>query len=122
MRFNISSNTLSSQLSGLAKVINSKNSLPILDSFLFEVHNGQLVITASDSENTMRTTLHPDNCEGEGNFCVNSNTILNAVKELAEQPLTIDVNYDEWKIYISYMNGYRVAISTDLSLRHWQSE
>ena len=105
MRFNISSNTLSSQLSGLAKVINSKNSLPILDSFLFEVHNGQLVITASDSENTMRTTLHPDNCEGEGNFCVNSNTILNAVKELAEQPLTIDINYDEWKIYISYMNG-----------------
>lgn len=105
MRFNISSNALSSQLLTLSKVINSKNSLPILDSFLFEVHNGQLTITASDSEVVMRTTLQLEECEGEGNFAVNNHTIIDAVKELPEQPLVIDVNYDEWKIYITYMNG-----------------
>lgn len=105
MRFSISSSALSSRLATLAKVVNSKNSLPILDSFLFEVHNGQLVVTASDSENVMSTTLILDNCEGEGNFAVNNHTILDAVKELPEQPLTIDVNYDEWKMYITYQNG-----------------
>ena len=105
MRFNISSNALSSRLLALSKVINSKNSLPILDSFLFEVHNAQLIVTASDSENVMQTTLQLDECEGEGNFVVNNHTIIDAVKELPEQPLTIDINYDEWKMYITYQNG-----------------
>lgn len=105
MRFSISSSALSSRLATLAKVVNSKNSLPILDSFLFEVHNSQLTVTASDSENVLRTTLGLEFCEGEGNFAVNNHTILDAVKELPEQPLTIDVNYDEWKMYITYQNG-----------------
>lgn len=105
MRFNISSNALSSRLLTLSKVINSKNSLPILDSFLFEVHDAQLTVTASDSENVMQTILPLDGCEGEGNFVVNNHTIIDAVKELPEQPLTIDINYDEWKMYITYQNG-----------------
>ena len=105
MRFSISSSVLSSRLATLAKVVNSKNSLPILDSFLFEVHNNQLSVTASDSENIMRTTIALDYCEGEGNFAVNNHTILDAVKELPEQPLTIDINYDEWKMYVTYQNG-----------------
>lgn len=105
MRFNISSNALSSRLLTLSKVINSKNSLPILDSFLFEVHDAQLTVTASDSENVMQTILPLDSCEGEGNFVVNNHTIIDAVKELPEQPLTIDINYDEWKMYITYQNG-----------------
>lgn len=105
MRFSISSSALSSRLTTLAKVVNSKNSLPILDNFLFEVHNGELTITASDSENVMRTTLALDSCDGEGNFAVNNHTILDAVKELAEQPLAIDINYDEWKMYVTYQNG-----------------
>ncbi len=105
MRFIISSSTLSNRLLTLVKVINSKNSLPILNSFLFEVHDNQLNVTASDSENVMRSALQLDTCEGEGNFAVNSHTIIDAVKELPEQPLTIDVNYDEWKMYITYQNG-----------------
>ncbi len=105
MRFNLSSTALSSRLLTLSRVINSKNSLPILDSFLFEVHDGQITITASDSENVMRGTLNLDSCEGEGDFAVNNHTILDAVKELPEQPLTLDVNMGEMKIYITYQNG-----------------
>ena len=68
MRFTLSSTALSSRLQTLARVINSKNSLPILDSFLFEVRNQQLFITASDSENVMRSVLALDQVDGEGNF------------------------------------------------------
>lgn len=105
MRFNISSNTLSNRLLTLSRVINSKNSLPILDDFLFEVTNGQLVITASDSENVMTSLLPLDESEGEGSFAVSNHTIIDAVKELPEQPLNIDVNFDEMKMYITYQNG-----------------
>ena len=105
MRFNLSSTALSSRLLTLSRVINSKNSLPILDCFLFEVHGGQLTITASDSENVMRGTLNLERCEGEGDFVVNHHTILDAVKELPEQPLILDANLDEMNIYVTYQNG-----------------
>ena len=105
MRFNLSSTALGSRLLTLSRVINSKNSLPILDCFLFSVHDGQLTLTASDSENVMRGTLNLENCEGEGDFAVNNHTILDAVKELPEQPLSLDVDMGEMKIYITYQNG-----------------
>ena len=83
MRFTLSSTALSSRLQTLARVINSKNSLPILDSFLFEVHDQQIFITASDSENVMKSSLALDECDGEGSFAVPNRTLLDAVKELA---------------------------------------
>lgn len=105
MKFTLSSGALNSRLQSLAKVINSKNSLPILDSFLFEVANDSLKITASDSENIMQTTIALDSCEGEGVFAVPNRTILDAVKELSEQPLTFDIDVEALTIKILYQNG-----------------
>lgn len=105
MKFTLSSGALNSRLQSLAKVINSKNSLPILDSFLFEVANDSLKITASDSENIMQTTIALDSCEGEGVFAVPNRTILDAVKELSEQPLTFDIDVETLTIKILYQNG-----------------
>lgn len=105
MRFNLSSQTLSSRLLSLARVINSKNTLQILDCFLFEVAGGQVTITASDSENVMKATLNLDDCEGDGRFAVNNRTIIDAVKELPDQPLKIEVVPEENKMYVSYQNG-----------------
>ena len=105
MRFTLSSSALSSRLSILSKVINSKNALPILDCFLFEVVNNTLTITASDSENVMKTSMPLDDSDGEGKFAVNNRTILDAVKELPEQPLTIDVDTQSYVIKVIYQNG-----------------
>ena len=105
MRFTLSSTALSSSLSQLARVINSKNSLAILDCILFQIHDGQLVLTASDSENTMKTSLQLDEYEGEADICIPSRTILDSVKELPEQPLTFEVNTADYTIQVSYQNG-----------------
>ena len=105
MRITLSSSALSSRLGILSKVINSKNGMPILDCFLFEVANSQLTITASDSENVLQTTMSLDYAEGEGKFAVNNRTILDAVKELPEQPLTIDVETSTYTIKVIYQNG-----------------
>ena len=105
MKFTLSSSALSSRLQTLAKVINSKNSLPILESFLFQVHNGQLTITASDSENVMQTSLALDKFDTDGNFAIPSHTVLDAVKELPEQPLTFEVNMNTYEVTAGYQNG-----------------
>lgn len=110
MRFTLSSTALNSRLQTLSKVINSKNSLPILESFLFQVKNGQMTITASDNENTMQSSIALDDHEGEGDFAVPSHTILDAVKELPEQPLTFEVNPETFEVTVAYQNGvYRFA-------------
>ena len=105
MRFIISSTALSSRLQTLSRVISNKNSLPILDSFLCEVSNGQLTLTTSDSENVMQTTIQTDECEGDGAFALTSQTILDAMKELPEQPLQFSVNIDQATITIIYQGG-----------------
>lgn len=105
MRFTLSSTALSSRLQTLSKVINSKNSLSILECFLFQVHNGQISITASDSENIMRTTINLDEFDSEGDFAIPSHTVLDAVKELPEQPLTFEVNLETYEVMVGYQNG-----------------
>lgn len=105
MQFTLSSGTLNSRLQNLARVINSKNTLNILDCFLFEVANNQLKVTASDNENVMQTTIELDECSGEGRFALPNKTILNAVKELPEQPLSFNVNDSDYSIEINYQNG-----------------
>lgn len=105
MRLTISSTALASRLSALSKVFSSKNSIPILNCYLFEVNNNQLTITASDSENIMTTNLQLDEeCEN-GMFAVNNQTISDAVKELPEQPLTLDVDMATYAIKVIYLNG-----------------
>ena len=105
MRFTLSSTTLSSRLSTLSKVITNKNAIAILESFLFEVRDGQLTITASDSENVMKSTCALDETDGNGSFAVSSQTILDAVRELPEQPLTFDVDTHQLVVKVYYQNG-----------------
>ena len=105
MRLTISSTALASRLSALSKVFNSKNSMPILDCYLFEVAGDTLTITASDSENVMTTSMQLDAADGNGTFAVNNRTISDAVKELPEQPLTLDVDMATYAIKVIYMNG-----------------
>lgn len=105
MRFSLSSAALSGRLQSLAKVINSKNPLPILGSFLFDIHDGLMTITASDNENVMTATLGTNMCEGAARFAIPCHTILDAVKELPDQPLTFEVNADTFEITVNYLNG-----------------
>lgn len=107
MRFTVSSSALSSKLNMLAKVIGSKNSLPILDCFLFQVANGEMSITASDSDNVIKSTLALTDHDGEGEFCVPNRVILDALKEQPEQPLHFDVDAagEAVAIKIVYQNG-----------------
>ncbi len=106
MTFTISSTTLANSLTTLAKVLNSKNTLPILNCFLFEINEDKLTITASDTEIIMKATVDllekaPEN----GVFAIPNENILNAVKELAEQPLSISVDMENYQVEVIYQNG-----------------
>lgn len=105
MRFTVSSTALSSKLQALSKVINSKNSMPILECFLFEINGQQLSMTASDGENVMKSTIALDAADADARFAVPSATVLEAMRELPEQPLQFDVDLNSQNIIIHYQNG-----------------
>ena len=105
MRFTLSSTALSSKLNALSRVINSKNSLPILADFLFDINDNVLYLTASDSENVMKTQLELTESDGNGRFCIGNHDLLEAVKGFSEQPITFDVDQATNIAKISYQNG-----------------
>ncbi|OYP40224.1 DNA polymerase III subunit beta [Prevotella sp. P5-50] len=105
MRFTVSSTALSSKLNALAKVINSKNSLPILADFLFDIQDNVLYLTASDSENVINTQMELTENDANGRFAINNHDLLEAIKGFSEQPITFDVNLQDNIAKISYQNG-----------------
>ncbi|MCH5177185.1 MAG: DNA polymerase III subunit beta [Prevotellaceae bacterium] len=105
MRFNVSSTVLCNRLQTLSRVLASKNSLQILDCILFELAGGTLRLTASDSETTLVTTLDVQEADADGRFAIKASTIINGLKEISEQPITIDVNGESHEILITYQNG-----------------
>ena len=105
MRFTLSSTALSSKLSALSRVINSKNALPILGDFVFEIKDNVLYLTASDSENVMKTQLELTESDGYSRFAIGNHDLLEAMKGFSEQPITFEVNQEQNLVKISYQNG-----------------
>ena len=105
MKFIVSSTALFSHLQAISRVINSKNSLPILDCFLLELQDGTLSMTASDNETTLSTSIEVNEFDGDGRLAVSSKTLLEALKEIPEQPLSFQINPSNLEITVQYQNG-----------------
>lgn len=105
MKFTISSSTLLSLLATTGKVVSSKNTLPILDYFLFDLKGKTLKVTASDLETTLVGSVEVDSVEREGVIAAPVKLMLDSLKEFSEQPLTIEANEDTWEITISWKSG-----------------
>lgn len=87
MKFIVSSGELLKQLQMVGGVINSSNTLPILDNFLFELNQNKLKISASDLETTITTELEIES-ESEGSMAVSARLLLDMLKTFPNQPLT----------------------------------
>ena len=91
MHFIVSSSQLLRHLSSLSGVLNSSNTLPILDNFLFELGPGEAVISASDLETTMTTKLEVKT-EDTGSIAVPAKMLLDILKAFPDIPLTFKVD------------------------------
>jgi len=105
MKFVVSSTELLGHLQAISRVISSKNTLPILDNFLFNISGNDLEITASDLESTLITRMRLDNITGSGTIALPARILLDTLKEFSEQPLTFDINPDTMAVVINSENG-----------------
>ena len=105
MNFTVSSSLLSSRLQTISRVINSKNTIPVLDCILFELEGNKLTLTASDPDNTLNTSLEVVDCSEDFCFAISAKILIDSLKEISEQPLRFEVNKDTLEITIYYQNG-----------------
>jgi len=112
MKFIVSSTYLLKQLQVLGGVINSSNTLPILDNFLFELNGTELTISASDLETTMSSTITVES-DTDGSVAIPAKLLLDTLKTFPEQPLTfiieenntIEISSNHGKYALAYANG-----------------
>ncbi|MCK9413014.1 MAG: DNA polymerase III subunit beta [Prolixibacteraceae bacterium] len=105
MKFVVSSTELLKHLNAISRVISSKNTLPILDNFLFRLEGKSLSITASDLETTLITTMELDHSEDDGLVALPAKILLDTLKEFPEQPLSFQLDADTMGMSILSANG-----------------
>ncbi len=121
MKFIVSSSQLLKQIQILGGVINTNNTLPILDNFLFELSDNQLKISASDLETTMSTTIDVE-ADETGAIAVPARLLLDILKTFPDQPLTfkvednntIEISSDSGKYALAYADGAEFPRSVEL--------
>ncbi len=107
MKFIVSSSALLKQLQQISGVINTNTVLPILEDFLFEIEKNKLTVIATDLETVMKIHMEIE-AKDSGKVCIPAKILMDSLKNIADQPLTfnIDKNYS---IEITSDNGkYKV--------------
>lgn len=105
MNFTVSSSLLSSRLQTISRVINSKNTIPVLDCILFELEGNKLTLTASDPDNTLNTSIDVVDCSEDFSFAISAKILIDSLKEISEQPIRFEVKKDTLETTIFYQNG-----------------
>ena len=106
MKFNVSSKALYNATSAVSKVINSKNTLAILDNFLINLSGNILTITGSDQENALTARIEVEKAKGDGSVCLGARRLVELLKAIPDQGVTVDLNEDTLEMQLTYQSGH----------------
>ncbi|MDC0034393.1 MAG: DNA polymerase III subunit beta [Cryomorphaceae bacterium MED-G11] len=112
MKFIVSSSLLYKEIQTLGGIINSTNTLPILDNFLFEINNNKLTLSSSDLESTMTSEIEIESTTTD-KVAISAKLLTDILKTFSEQPLTfsktdnntIEISASNGKYSLAYLNG-----------------
>lgn len=121
MKFIVSSSYLLKQLQVLGGIINTNNTLPILENFLFDLDGNALSVSASDLETTISSKLEVESNE-KGSVCIPARLLLETLKTFPEQPLTftiednntMEISSDHGKYALAYASGEEFPTAIEL--------
>ena len=82
MKFSCSRDALINALSIAQKGVSNKTTLPVLEGILFQVYNNQLVLTSTDLEIGVQTSI-PANVDMDGEIILSSNLITEVIRKLS---------------------------------------
>lgn len=95
---------LQKHLQKVCGAINGKNTLPVYDYILCELNNDVLTLTGTDTNIQITSYLTVNHPEGDSEFCIDR-TILDTLKTLPHQPVTIEINPRSSQAILSHASG-----------------
>ncbi len=109
MKLTIKKELLLNALNKVSKAISTKNLIPVLAGVKFDLKKKGLILTASDNDITIQTTIDATNnddfrIEEEGSIIIQGKYILDIVRKLPDKYINIEV-FDELKILIYTENS-----------------
>ncbi|MBO0937544.1 DNA polymerase III subunit beta [Fibrella sp. HMF5335] len=114
MKFLVSSSVLLKNLLTINGVVAANPIVPILENFLLRIdtgddNTGMLTVTASDLQTTMTTQIPVDASEG-GAIAIPAKLLLDTLRSLPDQPITININTETFGTEILTDNGrYKIS-------------
>lgn len=109
MKFVVSSSTLLKQLSAINGVVSTNPIVPILENFLLSLDGNTLTATASDLQTVMTTEIKVES-EDKGAIAIPAKLLLDTLRGLPEQPVTLKIDRDTFGTEIVSENGrYRLS-------------
>lgn len=105
MRFNVPCKAFYNAVSAVSKVVNPKNALSVLDNFLLELKGDVLTVTGGDVDNSLSARIAVTDAEGELRFCITARRLVDLLKELPDQGLTVTVDDSNLEVEIKYSGG-----------------
>jgi DNA polymerase-3 subunit beta len=104
MKFSVQSSELQKALAKTISVVPSRSTLPILENLLFEVHTGNLKITATDLEISISVSLEIKSSEN-GTIAIPAKRIFDTVRALPDTLITFSIDTESNKIKMKTENG-----------------
>ncbi|GAB3890680.1 DNA polymerase III subunit beta [Spirosoma agri] len=104
MKFIVSSSVLLKNLQNINGVVATNPIVPILENFLFRIEDGTLIVTASDLQTTMTTQI-PVEASENGAIAIPAKLLLDTLRSLPEQPVTINIDTETFGTEILTDNG-----------------
>ena len=104
MKFIVSSSVLLKNLQNINGVVATNPIVPILENFLFRIDEGTLTVTASDLQTTMTTQI-PVEASESGAIAIPAKLLLDTLRGLPEQPITINIDTETFGTEILTDNG-----------------
>ena len=105
MKFIVSTSALLKNLQSISGVLNSSNTLPILDNFLFELNDEKLLVTASDLESTIAVSIPISKSDENGSIAIPAKFLVEILKTFPDVPMSFSINTETYQIEISVGDG-----------------
>jgi len=112
MRCIVSAQALYKSLQKLQGVIQANPLSPIIENFLFDIQDRNLTILATDLNTTLTTHMSVE-AKGSLRIAVPSRFLLETLKSLGEQPVTLNMNESTYSISMNTDSGEYQLLGED---------
>lgn len=129
MQFSINVNELMPQLTQVASMVGTKNTMPILACVMFEINDGgkKLLLTTSDSESWLTMTSVDVDATEDAKFCINAKDLTSTLRNLSNKSVEFTLDNETHNVIGKYDKGtfnlpYYDVNEYPLSKVTWETE